>query len=90
MDQVARRVERQRWIEGDVDGIRGRGRQNRVAVRRRIDDALGADIAAGPGLFSNTKGWPSRSASRSQTGRASRPVAPPAANGSTQVTGRLG
>src|SRR3954470_4531141 len=47
MDQVARRVERQRWIEGDTDGIRSRGRQNRVAVRRCIDDALGADIAAG-------------------------------------------
>src|ERR1700704_1946267 len=45
---------------------------------------------AAPALFSTTTGWPSRGASFSATTRAMASVPPPAANGTTRVTARLG
>ena len=43
-----------------------------------------------PGLFSTTTGWPQASASLPASSRAVRSVAPPAGNGTTSLTGRVG
>ncbi len=48
--EVAREVEGEPLVERGVDGV-GRGAdQDGVAVRRRVDDAFGRDIAAGARL----------------------------------------
>ena len=46
---VARKIVVEFSVERDVDRMRGRDHEQRVAVRRRIHDCLGGDIAAGAG-----------------------------------------
>jgi hypothetical protein len=49
-------IERQGRIERGVDGVGSRGQQQRVAVRRRDDHGLRADIAAGARLVLDHEG----------------------------------
>ena len=45
--EVAREIEIQMLIKRGVDGIGRDGQQQRIAVRRRVRDDFGADIAGG-------------------------------------------
>ena len=57
---VAREVVRQVGEQRRVHGIGRRGEEQRVAVRRGVDDRLGAEIAAGAGLVLDHDGLAER------------------------------
>ena len=79
---------------GEYRRIRAMGADRRhadgVAVRRRPGDLLHAERASRAPLFSTTTDWPSSRPAYSETRRAIRSVDPPAANGTTNLMGRLG
>jgi hypothetical protein len=53
---VADEIEIEFRIERGVDRVGDRGRQQRIAVRGRVDDGLGADVAAGAGPVLDDEG----------------------------------
>src|SRR5262245_66577038 len=86
--QVGRKIVERRFVERLVDGVGGGADDHGVAVGRRLHDFRRMPPA--PPTFSMTTGWPSTSASRLETMRASTSVPPPGGNGTTIVTGRAG
>ena len=73
---VAQEVERELAVKRHVDGVRGRGHQQRVAVRRLIDHVFGRDVAGRAGLvlddhlLTEALGQRLREAPRQDVGRA--------------------
>ena len=76
--EVRDRIVRQLLLQRDVDRMRERRDQQRVAVGVGLGDRIGSDDHAGTGRLSITIGWPSPFAIRSATTRAPTSVAPPA------------
>ena len=78
-------------IEKLIDALdAGRGHQQRVAVRLRLRDDVGADIAARARTILDDDRLAERLGSSSPTARASTSTSPPAGNGAIMRIGRLG
>ena len=87
LDRVVRQVLEQRRIDRD----RGRGEQQRVAVRRRARHLPHADIAGGAAAVVDHDLLAERLATATvDRMRAMMSVGPPGANGTTSVIGRSG
>jgi hypothetical protein len=71
---VANDVEGQVLVERRVDAVRRVHEQHRVAVGRRLDRELGADVVAAAGLVLDTNVWPIFSVSHCAMIRASTSV----------------
>jgi len=68
----------------------GRTEQERVAVRRRLGDEIGAERAVRAGPVLNSTGWPSDSLSFGAIARATKSAPPPAAKVTIMRTGLAG
>jgi hypothetical protein len=68
---VADEIETEIFIKRHVDGVRKRGQQQRVAVRRRLSDKFGGDVAAraGPVLDDELLAEPLRQPLRNEARR---------------------
>ena len=69
---------------------RGGADQDRVAVGSARATAVAPSVVPAPPRFSTMNGWPSRCSMPLATKRVSASVPPPAGNGTTIFTGRLG